>query len=150
MRKGSDRVTKKPYSVVIEDLIDWCWTVAQKINPNNTEKRREKVTKASDSKTTSVEQRNKKLTLHKQASANRPAVANILQQEQTVAKAISQEKPEEREVELDNATSEQLKQSGSINTDLVYALEKLVDLKQQGFLTLEEFNKAKENLLNSL
>ena len=40
--------------------------------------------------------------------------------------------------------------NNTINTELVYALEKLVDLKKQGFLTLEEFTKAKENLISSL
>ena len=67
-----------------------------------------------------------------------------------MTKVITQEKIENQNDGVDDSTTEHLKQSGNINTDLVYALEKLVDLKQQGFLTLEEFNKAKENLLNSL
>ena len=38
----------------------------------------------------------------------------------------------------------------TIDTELVNALEKLVDLKQEGFLTQEEFVKAKENLMRNL
>jgi hypothetical protein len=150
MRKGSDRVTKKSYSIVIEDLIDWCWIIAEKINPKETKKRRKKVTKASESKVNPVEQRNREYSLHKQALASRSPASGLLKKEQAVTKVITQEKIENQNDGVDDSTTEHLKQSGNINTDLVYALEKLVDLKQQGFLTLEEFNKAKENLLNSL
>ena len=37
-----------------------------------------------------------------------------------------------------------------VDTELVDALEKLVNLKQQGFLTLDEFNQAKTKLLQDL
>jgi len=37
-----------------------------------------------------------------------------------------------------------------MDTDLVNALEKLVNLQQQGFLTMDEFSKAKEKLLKTL
>ena len=41
MRKGSDRVTKKTYSVVVDDLIDWCWLIATKINADGTKKKKQ-------------------------------------------------------------------------------------------------------------
>ena len=46
--------------------------------------------------------------------------------------------------------SDQVLQENTVDTELVNALEKLVNLKQQGFLTQEEFVKAKDNLMQSL
>lgn len=149
MRKGSDRVTKKSYSIAIEDLIDWCWIIAEKINPNDTKKRKKKIKKAAESNNDSAAQRRNSI-LHNQVSETRPSNHSLTEKEQPVPKVIAQKNAILKNAQEVKGSAEPLKQSGNINTDLVYALEKLVDLKQQGFLTQEEFNKAKENLLNSL
>jgi hypothetical protein len=39
LRKGSDRITKNSYSEVIDNAIDWCWTIANEINAKQTENR---------------------------------------------------------------------------------------------------------------
>ena len=49
-----------------------------------------------------------------------------------------------------NEVHNQIHQENTIDTELINALEKLVNLKQQGFLTMDEFSKAKEKLLKGL
>jgi len=147
MRKGSARVTKRTYSVVIDDLIDWCWLLATKINADETEKRKRKPAISSEPVIDSVEQRHNQNPLHNQASENRPGAYEIVNTQQSSEDELIQEKSvtnESREV------ADQVNQNNTIDTELVNALEKLVNLKQQGFLTQEEFTKAKENLLRSL
>lgn len=143
MRKGSDRITKKKYSTVIDDLIDWCWLIAEKINPNNTTKRKKKpVVESTESTIHSIEKT--QTPLHNQAAAIRSATHES-------AKPFQNQEPKKRSVDITN-NSEAVIQSTekSINTELVNALERLVDLKQQGFLTQAEFTKAKENLMKGL
>ena len=50
----------------------------------------------------------------------------------------------------DNESIEESINTGLIDTELVNALEKLVRLKQQGFLSSEEFSQAKAKLLKNL
>ena len=71
-----------------------------------------------------------------------PNSDNNSQTEQVNTEAVSMSK--------DKQTSAQPSQQKGIDTEVVNALEKLVNLKQQGFLTDEEFTKAKENLLRGL
>jgi len=145
MRKGSDRITKKTYSVVINDLIDWCWLIAEKINSNNTDKRKKKpvISVASNS----IEKSQEQVPLHNQAAAIRSVTHDVVtaqEQEQPKKKATAVNVIEEVK------STSQVASNNTIDTELVNALEKLVDLKQQGFLTQEEFIKAKENLMQSL
>ena len=58
--------------------------------------------------------------------------------------------PIETASDKNSEVKRQTNQDNTINTELVDALEKLVNLKQQGFLTMEEFSKAKETLLKSV
>jgi len=139
-RKGNQRLTKKSYKEVIEDLINWCWLVSTTINDEHTEKRKvpKKVTIA-----------DKVSDIKKQApapSANKP---NVVQPED--------HSPLEFDENNEDASSTVDKQKAPANGDdtiidaeLVNTLEKLVKLKQQGFLTDEEFSKAKEQLLAKL
>ncbi len=164
MRKGSDRVTKKSYSVVINDLIDWCWLIATKINPDETKKRKKKPAISSEPIIDSAEQKHNNNSLqnpsnsfvhssHSQAAINRSAAHEALKAQHSAEEELAQQERVTREANEANeskATVEPLSQKSTIDTELVNALEKLVDLKQQGFLTQEEFTKAKENLLRSL
>jgi len=147
MRKGSNRVTKKSFSVVIDDLIDWCWLIATKINSDETAKRMKKPSISSEPETNSAEPSQNEDLLANQASENHASAYKILKTEPVAEKELISEEPIPMDVEEGRNTVEQ---SGAIDTELVNALEKLVDLKQQGFLTQEEFTKAKENLLRSL
>ncbi len=153
MRKGSDRITKKTYSIVINDLIDWCWLIAEIINLDDTEKRKKKPITPPVSVVDSDEKNEKKVPLHEQAAVIRPATHEVMNDSQSSESGLPKEQL--KVVEVDGNTentedNEVIAQSKTIDTDLVNALEKLVNLKQQGFLTQEEFIKAKENLMQSL
>jgi hypothetical protein len=133
MRRGSNRLTKKSYVQVINELIDWCWYVSEKINASNTGKRKIKPAVLLESKVETSANKENELPLHHQAAAIRPKnhSSEIVEQEGSIS---------------DN----QISQKNSMDTDLVNALEKLVNLQQQGFLTMDEFSKAKEKLLKTL
>jgi hypothetical protein len=49
-----------------------------------------------------------------------------------------------------NAVDNQIHPRNRVDTELVNALEKLVNLKKEGFLTIDEFSKAKERVLKDL
>ena len=138
LRKGSDRITKKGYFEVVDDIIDWCWIIANEINGDQTGERsfRPKVTAADIA--LAEHKTHDRTPLHTQAANIRPAtqlhsIIATLEPEQMVEVTISQENN-------DGTTA--------IETDLVNALEKLVKLQQQGFLTTDEFEQAKAKLLD--
>ena len=158
MRKGSNRITKKSYTKVINELIDWCWLVSEKINSDNTDKRTVKakvVTKETGSVNSSS---GSSALLHKQVgdispsvqvnNSSAPVESGVLSSTLKVVSEQSQttDYVSEESHEMHN----QVDQSSAINTELVNALEKLVNLKQEGFLTEDEFSKAKDNLLKDL
>lgn len=150
MRKGSDRVTKKSYTIVIEDLIDWCWLVASKINPNETTKRKEKPIVSSKTILDDDNEVRENMSLHEQAAMNRQALQTPTNFTRQAAVEPIVEKPKTIVKDASNDSLVRSTSKNPIDTELVEALEKLVDLKQQGFLTEEEFTVAKENLLSSL
>jgi glutamate mutase epsilon subunit len=51
-------------------------------------------------------------------------------------------------IEQSNSTNKKIAQPHTQETDVVNALEKLVTLQQQGFLTALEFKQAKAKLLD--
>lgn len=148
MRKGSDRITKKSYGSVIEEVIDWCWLFATKINPSGTPKRKKK--EKTPEKSTSREIKQPKNSLHEEAAMSRQPISKPLQKSQPIIEPVKENKNNAGNAPKDITASEQPLKKSSVDTDLVNALEKLVDLKQQGYLTQEEFIKAKENLMRSL
>jgi len=150
MRKGSDRVTKKTYSVVIDDLIDWCWLIAAKINASDTETRKKKPVIPLESIADSIESNYNQTSLYNQPAAIRTTTHESLQAKKDLEDDLSQDQAETVVADEKIKVAEQRNQPSTIDTELVNALEKLVNLKQQGFLTQEEFTKAKENLLRSL
>ncbi|MBL4899776.1 MAG: hypothetical protein JKX76_09080 [Colwellia sp.] len=159
MRKGSNRITKKSYVRVINELIDWCWLVSEKINAKNTEKRKEKSIILSKEKADITSNNKDKAPLHNQAAKIRPITHQTDKTSQPLVtgepSSILEVVPEnkhsaEQSGEESSETHSQVHQSKVINTELVNALEKLVNLKQQGFLTMDEFSKAKEKLLKDL
>ena len=155
MRKGSNRITKKPYTQVINELIDWCWLVSEKINSGNTDSRTVRA-KVVARESTSTMPNN---LSHQQVGEIRPATKEIDSPNVALAagvlsstlKVVSEENRATDYISEDsNEIQGQVNQSGVINTELVNALEKLVNLKQEGFLTEDEFSKAKENLLKDI
>lgn len=148
MRKGSNRITKKAYSKVIDDLIDWCWLIGEKINADETEIRKVK---------SIAFPQNKAEAKHHQAAAIIPVIHEMDNASQSLPTddisptlKIVNENEHQAENEDISEVHNLGQQKSNIDTELVNALEKLVSLKQQGFLTMDEFTKAKEKLLKDL
>lgn len=158
MRKGSNRITKKPYARVINELIDWCWLVSEKINAENTEKRKVKSIELSKEKTDIKSNNKNKVSLHKQTAeikstshqTDSASQSLVIGELSPTLKVVTENEHSEQSDEENSEAHSQVHQSKVINTELVNALEKLVNLKQQGFLTMDEFSKAKEKLLKDL
>ncbi|KGJ97588.1 SHOCT domain-containing protein [Colwellia psychrerythraea] len=153
LRKGSDRITKKGYFTVVEDVIDWCWLIANTINAEYTGKRIFK----SSTTPAEIAQTDHKIhddtPLHAQAAIIRPAT----HPKPLISSSDNEDKPEIKvpQDKIDGKTSHEHHdnsaiESAKVETDLVNALEKLVKLQQQGFLTAQEFEQAKTKLLHSL
>ena len=159
MRKGSDRITKKSYVKVINELIDWCWLIGETINADNMGERKVNSTVLAEDKRDNKSTNNNKNSLHNQAAAIRPVtpkVDNTSQPQVTdeLSSTLNSVNDNHHLAELagdeSNEVHNQIHQENTIDTELINALEKLVNLKQQGFLTMDEFSKAKEKLLKGL
>jgi len=157
MRKGSNRITKKSYTKVINELIDWCWFIGEKLNKDGTEKRIKKSISLPKEKSAIKPTKDNITSLPSQVDAIRPITDKP--ENESPSKADNEDSLTPMIVSENNHTvapaSEKnieigVNQNPAINTELVDALEKLVELKQQGFLTMEEFSKAKETLLKNL
>jgi len=163
MRRGSNRLTKKSYVKVINELIDWCWFIGEKINADNTEKRK---VKTIEPKVAPSLNKGNELPLHHQAAVIRPTthkadhnvndplapkVQPVINDPLSTSKINNNTKPSvELTGEENSKADNKIPQNNTMDTDLVNALEKLVNLQQQGFLTMDEFSKAKEKLLKTL
>jgi len=140
-RQGSERITKKNYFDVVDDTIEWCWLIAEQINPSQTGIRS---TTDSHSKVDSNLTEHKCLDnspLHAQAAVIRPAT-------HPEPKEIKYSSVKVENIEKNQDTNTKIASPKSREIDLVYALEKLVKLQQQGFLTALEFKQAKAKLLD--
>jgi len=142
-RKGNKRLTNKRYKDIVEDLVNWNWLLAKKINTNNTGIR-------------------KKLPPAKPMSqASLTHISRPAKKKRRVNKVIDTKKtksqhPEKVFTELTKDTPKKTSRGESKNQDnviaggLVNSLDKLIELRQQGFLTDEEFVMAKMKLLSTL
>ncbi len=146
LRKGSDRITKKSYYEVVDDVMDWCWLIARSINSEQTGKRAIKTTITAADIAKAEHKTHDDTPLHTQAAIIRPATHAHNQHEikENNALLYKERKIESAKTETNN------EESDKVATDLVNAIEKLVKLKQQGFLTNDEFLQAKAKLLGSL
>jgi len=158
MREGNDRITKKPYALVIDELMDWCWLIGEKVNADNTDIRRVK-SKALPKEKTGIESNHIKAPLDSQAATIRPATLKIDNDSQPLVtgelspslNVVNEDKYSADDLSgKENTIDHHRHQNNTIDTELVNALERLVNLKQKGFLTMDEFSKAKEKLLKTL
>ena len=142
-RKGNKRLTNKRYKDTIEELVNWNWLVAKKINTHNTGIR-------------------KKLPpikpIHQPSSdhISRPdhkkrRVNKVIDAKKTRGQHPKQVFAEITKVKAKKVSREESKnQDNVIAGELVNSLDKLIELRQQGFLTDAEFVMAKMKLLSTL
>ena len=139
-RQGCERITKKGYFNVVDDVINWCWLIAGLITPEQTGTRPTEVfNKTEASHTEECELDNS--PLHAQAAVIRPATHPAPKKIKSTPQPNSTHEQSER-------NNKETPEPSNKETDLVYALEKLVTLQQQGFLTALEFKQAKAKLLD--
>ena len=159
MRKGSNRLTKKSYVMVINELIDWCWFFGEKLNAEGTDKREVKAIVLPKDNADVESNKHNKAPLHIQAAALRSVIHKTDNADQPIendglSPSLSVVNGNKHLTELSSEKNRkqhsQDHQNNTIDTELVNALEKLVNLKKQGFLTMDEFSKAKEKLLKNL
>ncbi|NQY50452.1 MAG: hypothetical protein HRT50_15375 [Colwellia sp.] len=153
LRKGSDRITKNSYFAVVDDVINWCWQIAAEINGEHTEERslKPKITAAEIA--LAEHKTHDDTPLHTQAEIIRPAThpqppAAVNGRAQMTETRIPQQ--DSASITLANHHDTTTIEAAKVETDLVNALEKLVKLQQQGFLSSDEFSQAKAKLLDSL
>jgi hypothetical protein len=128
LRKGNQRLTKEKYLDALENIIDWNWFIANKLNPEATENREIKVPVVHAPIKKSRSKVPKKAKKNEDADQNPEIVAtNTIEQ-----------------------TKEELHNIAMNDSELINALDKLVNLKQQGFLTDEEFSLAKAKILSDM
>lgn len=121
LRKGNNRVTGTKYYRAVDILIDLCWIISKRLN-SQTETRIAPV----------VAFARPNLSLKTSTTVNKNDTDNNL------PKSKQSETNFEEPTTSDKVTQQ---------SDVVEALEKLVKLHKQGYLTDEEFSLAKSNLL---
>jgi hypothetical protein len=121
LRKGNQRLTKEKYLDTLEKIIDWNWFIASQLNPEATEIRKAKV----------------------------PVAKKVVQNIPSKPKknSVTKEEPERVKQNSLKKTTAELHDIAVNDSELIDALDKLVNLKQQGFLTDEEFSLAKAKIL---
>jgi hypothetical protein len=123
-RKGNQRLTKAKYFDTLESLIDWNWFIATQLNPEATTPRPLKVTIA------------------------KSAIKKVFKKKKAEPKSIDASVI--KEPLPSKQTAAVLHDIVVHDSELISALDKLVDLKQQGFLTDEEFSLAKAKILSDM
>lgn len=137
LRKGSQRLTRLSFKKACDEMINWCWLISKKMNPEGTGKRIIR-TKPEVVKNPTVAATTK---------YGQPSNPTGLAQEKTEKlDSIDQQKPAPAQTKH-AATPEN--SASAPSSSIVAELEKLVQLKQQGLITEQEFAAAKQKLLNS-
>ncbi|WP_286263461.1 SHOCT domain-containing protein [Thalassotalea atypica] len=144
LRKGDNRITRKKFGDSVEYAIDWCWTVSKSISPTKTEQRNKR-----------PEQREEmlKAPLHQQLMQTKTDPAQPLNPEPKVASSSDNHNSAQKSELSKKIPQDPLPTNHhdtTINTELVDALEKLANLKQRGALTEQEFELAKQKVLQGL
>ncbi len=134
-RVGNMRHTKLKYSKVINKIIDWHWLFSQVVNRENTEKRKIRVKHTTEKNSTvqhSTVKQASKVNTH-----NHQHVDDGNNETKTSTKIVLPEP-------INSLTS------ANQDNELVSALDKLVEMKKQGYLSENEFNTAKAKILKNL
>ncbi|MFT5295134.1 MAG: hypothetical protein ACI9YH_001144 [Colwellia sp.] len=124
LRKGNQRLTKAKYFDTLETAIDWSWFIANQLNPTDTSIRTVKETV---------------MNKPREKVHSKPKIS-----------PVDVNESEKKETKIIKQTQEELHDIAVHDSELINALDKLVNLKQQGFLTDEEFSLAKAKILSDM
>ncbi|GAC17380.1 hypothetical protein [Paraglaciecola arctica] len=130
LRKGNNRVTGTKYYRCVDILIDLCWVISKQLNPKVTETRIVPVV--------TFPHRHIPVATSQTADPASSRNNNANKSNKMLASSnLPTPKPEALKPEAQSTPK----------TEVVNALEKLVHLHKQGYLSDEEFSLAKTNLL---
>lgn len=136
LREGNQRLTKESYHSVIESSLDWQWFLSAHLHPKQTPKRAPKlITKTPKSLKKVAAKANTKLSAQEKVKP----VAQTKPTLKTEVKPTTETKPVMK--------TEDKPSTENVGHNLVTSLSQLVELKEKGFLTDEEFVIAKDNIL---
>lgn len=147
LREGNQRLTKARFGQVQEQVLDWCWVISHQICKEKTEKRVIK------SKPTVTVQKTR--TPHKEHQTSSHSQTSHQQSESKQSGTINPEpspSDNQQSKHVHAKTAADLKPETESNDDaaLINALNKLLELKSQGFLSEEEFNRSKARIIEKL
>lgn len=149
-REGNQRLTKAKFGKITDEIKEWCWFISKQMSPEKTGKRIVKI----------VQPQPQQIVAKPKNKANPEVAADALDTEpasEKSSKPIAVEKPETAQnvntsenpkVNLNKAISSI--NSSDMDTQLIEALDKLANLKAQGYLTDDEFIRAKTKILADL
>ncbi len=123
LRKGNNRITNITFDEAVDMLMDLCWVISKRITPQITETRLIPIVVSS------------RKTIP--AAPRKTSVAQSISNDNHSNKVSA--KPQSMDTKPISQSTQQ--------NEVVEALEKLVNLHQQGYLTDEEFSLAKIKLL---
>jgi hypothetical protein len=130
-RQGSRRVTRQPYRICVELLFDWAWRMASFIKPNALGQRIKPTP-------------NEMGRFHRAPLKPQQPVNKTVELDKTTDKAsLSTE-----DTEQNSSIKEPTAIEPSLAPSIVFELEKLVQLKDQGYISEQEFGRAKSKLLS--
>lgn len=129
-RVGNIRHTKLRYSEVLNKVIDWNWLFAAYINAKHTSKR--------------------KMRVKPEITQSASPVNTSQQTKPLPEQPISHKETLKTEQQQNQYSTSKVDLSANQDAELVMALDKLVEMKKQGFLSDDEFNIAKAKIISDL
>ncbi len=145
VRKSKHRLTRVTYEQCQDDVLNLCWQLSAIIAPASTEVQDNPRKTSSSSKRLKVASKPQSTTapnsLSKAEASEHQAQHTVTELQDTLLANSEERKDEETKT---------LEREKSLDIEVVNALEKLVKLKQQNFLSDEEFEQAKAKLLKDL
>jgi Short C-terminal domain len=149
VRKGDNRITREKFTDVIEHIMDWYWLFSSAIAPEQTEKRQSKTANQHEHMAPISSLFQPQSSTLKQVELAKPLnPKNTVDSNQSSPKEDIPAQTDKGNVKV--VHSDESNARVKADSDLVIALEKLAQLKQQGMLTEQEYQRAKQKILADL
>lgn len=144
LREGNQRLTKEKYNNVIENLIDWSWYYSGQVNKAQTPVRPQ---------TRDIYSSLPKNKTHGQAAIKQSETSNVEpvrapQQKNSPAPPKSYTSTKQQPSK--SSTSSANNNEANSETKIIDGLDKLVTMKEQGYITQQEFDIAKRDMLSKI
>ncbi|OKY26678.1 hypothetical protein [Thalassotalea sp. PP2-459] len=145
LREGNQRLTKARFEQVQQQVIDWCWLISHQLCKGTTEKR---VIKPKPVEPTQKQRVTHTSIQSAAAKANKQETTPTHDSSQHTEKAMTNHKAPKHQ---DAKPAQKVTAKNEDNDEvLINSLNKLLELKSQGFLSEEEFNRSKARIIDKL